>query len=141
MSKRQVVQLDIFTGKPPPARLLTPLEFHLHCALADDVRKLLLPSWRWTHLPFGEMRSPATGSRLKRMGVMPGWPDFMFVGPGRALLFIELKRGRIGKLSDEQLAVHQHLQTCGIECFVVRSVVEAIERLQAYGALRSIHVQ
>ena len=35
-----------------------------------------MPRWRYTHLPFGELRAPATTGRLKAMGVKPGWPDF-----------------------------------------------------------------
>ena len=84
-------QLSLFKGKtqrgvaPAP-----PKEFQLHCMLADTLKLCCSDRWRWTHLPMGEHRDIITASRLKRMGVQPGWPDFIFIGPGE-VIFLELK--------------------------------------------------
>jgi hypothetical protein len=88
-------QLSLFgskrqRGKAPP----TPLEFALHCSIADVLRRWIMPGWKFTHVPAGEARpavinkqgkrvSPA-GERLKRMGLSEGWPDLMLLPPLRA---------------------------------------------------------
>ena len=46
-----------------------------------------------------ELRDPATAGRLKRLGVMAGWPDLLFAGPGARMAFLELKR-RGGRLNE-----------------------------------------
>ena len=85
--------LDLFKGKrqrgtkPPPAK-----EFDLHVLIADVLRRWASRKWRWTHLPMGEYRTPATAGRLKRMGVTSGWPDFMLFHISGRVCFLELKR-------------------------------------------------
>ena len=80
----RVRQLSLFKGRkqrgvaPPP-----PKEFALHCAVADTVRRWILPGWIWTHFPAGEARSAITGARLKRMGLARGFPDLLFFHAGR----------------------------------------------------------
>ena len=38
------------------------------------------------------VRTASYEGKLKRMGVKPGWPDFIFVGPRQRMFFLELKR-------------------------------------------------
>ena len=139
-------QRDLFTKrvrKPPPAP-----EFHLHTLVADVLRRWAMPGWRWTHLPLGEER-PAqiikgkrvslAGARLKRMGVNPGWPDFILLSPAAIPFFLELKR-RGERLTDDQedfatwCAEHQ-------ATFVVTDDFKvALATLQGWGAVRgSVH--
>ena len=146
-------QLDLLKpkkqkGKAPPA----PLEFELHCALADTIKRWLNPKWMATHLPMGEHRegrinskgqrySP-TAMRLKRMGVTPGWPDFMFVGPGPRIFFLELKRKGSGRVSERQAAVFAHLAASGFGLLVTDSFDDAVATLKSLGILLSnIEVQ
>lgn len=145
-------QLDLFKGKrqrgrkPPPAP-----EFSLHCMVADTCKRWLSPHWKFTHLPLGEHRdhrvnrygkrfSP-TGVRLKRMGVTPGWPDFMFVGPQRSVFWLELKRTRNGRLSEDQAAMAAHLVACGFGYLCTSSYDDAIATLVDLGILRAMEVQ
>src|SRR4029077_148613 len=131
-------QLTLFKGR----HRKSVVEFKLHCVLADFLRRWINPAWRYTHLPMGEHRTKETAARLKRMGVTPGWPDFIFVGPGAFVFWLELKRARTGRLSDEQLAVRAHLMRCGFAYLVTSSVDEAVSTLQDFNILpRSIHVQ
>jgi hypothetical protein len=63
----------------------------------NAVRRGRYPCWlnpqrKFTHLPMGEYRDPTTAVKLQRMGVTAGWPDFLFVGPGQAIFWLELKR-------------------------------------------------
>jgi hypothetical protein len=131
-------QLSLFKGKrqrgikAPP-----PLEFQSHCFLADVIRRWIMPEWRWTHLPFGEHRNKATAVRLARMGVNAGWPDFIFVGPGQHVFWLELKRHRTGRVSEDQAAVLSHLVACGFSLLITTSVEDAIAELKAHGILRS----
>lgn len=143
-----VRQLHLFKSRrqrgvrPPPAP-----EFKTQCALADTLRRWATPTWLWTHIPLGEERPDAAGARLKRMGTMPGWPDFILLPPKESPIvrphFLELKRrGRGDDLTDLQLAFRLWclLNDCPHE--VVDNYDAAVEILKAWGALRSgVHVQ
>jgi hypothetical protein len=142
-------QLSLFKGKrqrglaPPP-----PLEFATHATLADICKRWIHPHWKFTHLPLGEERehridartgrrySP-TGQRLQRMGVMPGWPDFIFVGPNAQVFWLELKRFKTGRLSEDQSEVLAHLVACGFAVLVTTSLDDAVTTLKQAGILRS----
>jgi hypothetical protein len=142
-------QLDLFKSKRQRGtRLPPPLEFASHCFIADLLRRWCNPAWRYTHLPLGEEREhridakgrrySLAGLRLKRMGVMPGWPDFIFVGPNRFAFFLELKRERSGRLSDDQDEIGAHLEACGFAYLCTSSVDTAVAELKALGILRSV---
>lgn len=113
------------------------VEFRLHCAIADLVRRLCQPGWRWTHLPFGEYRPPATAARLKRMGTSAGWPDLLFVhGDGR-VVWIELKRrGARPSRAQEELA--DHLEAAGHGFYVADSFDAAVAALKREGIVRVV---
>ena len=142
-------QLHLFGSKKQRGRRpVPPMEFSTHATLADICKRWITPHWKFTHLPMGENRdhrinprtgkrySP-TGARLKRMGVMPGWPDFLFSGPERAMFFLELKRVQRGRLSEEQADVLSHLVACGHRILVTSSLDDAVAELKAAGILRS----
>jgi hypothetical protein len=127
-------QLQLFKGKRQRGeRLPAPKEIALHIAVADLVRRWIAPGWSFTHLPMGEKRDKATAGRLQRMGVMAGWPDFIFIGPGPVVFFLELKRVG-GRTSDEQEDVAFRLVGCG--CLYLRT-----DNLDdAVGALRDLRI-
>ena len=142
-------QLHLFGPKKQRGRLPPPpMEFSLHAALADVLKRWINPRWRYTHMPSGEHRdhrinpkngkrySP-TGARLKRMGVVRGWPDFQFAGPNRAMFFLELKRARVGRLSEEQSDIAAHLIACGHGYLCTSSFDDAVATLKDLGILRS----
>jgi 'Cold-shock' DNA-binding domain len=62
-------QLHLFRGRkqcgiaPPVAS-----EYQLHCAVADTVRRWIMPGWIYTHIASGEKRNAVTAARLKRSG-------------------------------------------------------------------------
>src|SRR5262249_51151876 len=131
-------QLSLFKGKRQRGvKLPPPLEFHIHATLADFVRRWLHPHWKATHLPFGEKRSIVTAARLKRMGVTPGWPDFVFVGPNPAVFWLELKRKGSGRLSDGQAEIAAHLIACGFGYLCTDSLDDAVATLVDLGILRA----
>jgi len=58
------------------------------------------------HVPNGGVRHPGTAARLKKLGVKPGVPDLCLpvARGGWHGLFIEMKRQKGGRLSDDQKA-------------------------------------
>jgi hypothetical protein len=143
-------QLDIFKSKrqrgtmPPP-----PLEFALHCAVADMLRRWIMPGWVWTHFPAGEARPSQiikgkrvsiTGARLKRMGLHTGFPDFQFFHCDGQCAFLELKR-KGATVDEDQEAIAQHLKTAGHLYLVTDKLDVAIEALVDWEILRGMKVQ
>jgi hypothetical protein len=143
-------QLSLFKGKRQ--RGITakpPLEFEIHCVIADIIRRWISSDWRYTHMPLGEERDhrinvktgqrySLSGLRLKRMGVTKGWPDFMFVGPGCQMFWLELKRPGSGRLSEEQVLLGAHLVACGHGYLATTSIDDAVETLKSHGILQSV---
>jgi hypothetical protein len=82
------------------AKIIHPKELALHMLVAKMLRKHCLPTWRHTHFPGGELLPPYVGAKLKRMGKMPHWPDFILIKQSTRLIhFLELKR--LGEDLDE----------------------------------------
>jgi hypothetical protein len=149
------VQLNLFhkSKRPRRAKPPTPLEFASHVVLADILRRWINPGWRFTHIPNGEHRAhqvnpktgkrySLTGQRLQRMGLVPGWPDFMFAGPNRHVVWLELKRKKLGRMSNAQEDIGAHLTACGFDFLITNDVGEAVRWLQRLGVVRStIEVQ
>jgi hypothetical protein len=131
---RRAGQLNLFT-KRVAARLPPSPEFHLHCMVADVLRRWADPEWRFTHIASGELRTPATAARLKRMGAMPGYPDFILLSPGGVAHFLELKRARGAKLSEDQQDFADWCVAHGVPFAIARNFDEALCRLQAWGAV------
>jgi hypothetical protein len=131
-------QLDIFGGKRQRGvKLPSPKEYELHCMVADALHRWCHPDWRYTHIPAGEYRTPATAARLARMGVRPGWPDFVFISkvPGSPAQFMELKR-RGGRLSPDQEDFARHARAGGCGHYVVDSFDDALRVLRDAGIVR-----
>lgn len=117
-------------AKPKPAP-----ERSTHIAVADLLRVAARPDVFWTHIPSGEARAERTGALLKRMGLKPGLPDFLFLsrnGPA----FLELKRGGIGRLSPAQALFGSLMLEFGVPYEVARSYDEAEAQLRAWNVLR-----
>jgi hypothetical protein len=135
-------QLHLFKGKrqrgaEPPS----PSEYQLHCAVVDVVRRWIMPNWIFTHIASGERRDQVTASRLKRMGVTPGWPDLQFFGPQGQVCFVELK-AKGGRLSEPQAAVASHLVAAGHGYLCSDSFEDIVATLKDWGIVRSgINVQ
>jgi hypothetical protein len=145
-SRRTVpVQLDIedaLKGRPTRAKKAPPArEFATQCVLADTLRRWINPGWVWTAFPAGELRTEATASRLKRMGLQPGFFDLLFISPTGEHHWIELKKGR-APLTVEQVAFELAMKLRAVPVAVCRDYKSAIEQLQEWGALPAkVHVQ
>ena len=132
---RRVGQIDLFTRRvrrPPPAP-----EFHTHCMVADVLRRFASPDWRFTHIPLGEKRAEATAARLKRMGVVAGWPDFILLPPNGRAHFLEMKRGRGGTLTEAQAEFAAWCRQHDVPFAIARDFTQALTVLQDWGAVRT----
>lgn len=87
---------------------------------------------RFFAVPNGGGRDIIQAARLKAEGVRPGAPDLVFYGPSGGVLWLELKNGTAGKLSEAQVTMHDDLYHCGHRVVVARSLVEAIEAVVSF---------
>lgn len=143
-------QLNIFKGprqrgtKPPP-----PYEFATHCALADTLRRWIMPGWYWFHYPSGELREhqviegrrvSITGQRLQRMGAKSGVADFGFFHQTGKVCWLELKR-KGGVVSEEQADFLAFMGASGHGVALCWSYEEAVLALTDWKILRAMKVQ
>jgi hypothetical protein len=131
-------QLHLFKGKNQRGVKLPPApEFNLHVMVADTLQRWGTRGWRYTHIPSGEWRHPITAMRLKRMGTMRGWSDFILLSPRPSRThFLELKRKR-GKLSEHQLEFQTWCYDNGVEYAVCDDYRTALDKLRDWGAVRA----
>jgi VRR-NUC domain len=112
-------------------------ERNIHIMVADTLKRFVKPHrWQWTHIPSGEYRTKQTAGLLERMGVRPGWPDFILINWTGAVYFLELKSEK-GFLSEHQQAFFAAMRARGIECAVARSYDEAIKILAGWGVVNA----
>jgi VRR-NUC domain len=129
-------QLSLLKG--PRQRGIVPRaqasEFEVHCAVADTFRASRNKGWRLVHVPNGEYRTEATGRKLQRMGVSPGVPDLIVIGPGK-ICWLELKT-KYGRLTEAQEEFLNYLSSVGADVAVAWGYDEAIAVLKRWGAVR-----
>ena len=77
-------------------------------------------------IPNGGQRNVIVASKLKAEGVLSGVPDLCIpiAKKGYNGLYIELKNGKDGKVSDNQKTIMEKLQSEGYRCEVCRSFDE-----------------
>jgi len=134
-------QLHLFKSRRQRGRRPAPaLEYALHCMVADTIRRWIRPGWIFTHLPMGEYRDPVTAVKLKRMGVTPGWPDFVFFSDDGRVCFLELKRHGEGP-SERQAAMALFLMQGGHGYLCTSSYDVAVRQLVEWEIVRRVIVQ
>jgi hypothetical protein len=105
------------------------------CDVAALLRDHALPTWRWSHFPAGEKRDVITGARLKRAGLMRGFPDLIIISPAGFFHGLELKR-----IGEDLTADQEQFQLWAIRHNIPHSVAysfdEALAVLGAWGCLR-----
>ena len=86
------------------------------------------------HIPNGAERHPAGAAKLKKAGVKPGVPDlFLPVARGGFHgLWIEMKRRKGGRVSDEQKQWLADLEGEMYRCFVAHGAKEACDEIYRY---------
>ena len=77
-------------------------------------------------IPNGGWRGMALGARLKAEGVKAGVPDLFLPVPAGGFhgLFLEMKNGTSGRISDDQAEWHVALEKLGYQVTVARNLGE-----------------
>lgn len=81
------------------------------------------------HIPNGAGVGIKLGKRLKKMGLKSGIPDLMVPA---WKLWIEMKRVKGGKLSDNQQRIIGHLRSVGYRVIVAQGCMDAIEQTRRF---------
>jgi hypothetical protein len=98
------------------------------------------PHVRYQHIPNGAHLAGNNTSRFKQMGALkgdglkPGFPDLLCLWAHGKGCLIEVKRPKLGRVSDTQEAMFTDLGNIGWPVAVVTSVQEAFEFLKDRGA-------
>jgi hypothetical protein len=80
------------------------------------------------HVPNAAKRGVVEGAMFKRMGVVAGVPDLVFVYQSCTYAF-ELKAGK-GKLSESQKCVHETWSNQGVRVELVKDVEEFVKLIK-----------
>lgn len=85
-------------------------------------------------IPNGGYRSAKTARAMKAEGQQPGVPDLFLAIPmdGYHGLWIEMKNGKAGRLSDHQKVMIEHLRARGYKVVVCRSQAEFEYEIDTY---------
>ncbi len=130
--------LAIAEGRKVRARrapVWRPRESKLQVQVADLFREHCI--WEWTHIN-RTAKDARTGAILKKMGVNPGWGDFILLSPdaGRAH-FLELKR--IGEGIDSESDQGMFRMRCvrrGNPYVVAWTIDDVLAACDVWGCLR-----
>ena len=108
-----------------------PLESDEHIAVADYLKYLGV---MFNHSPNEGIRQVQYVQKLKRMGMLPGFPDFFIYEPRGVYhgLAIEMKRVKGGRVSEEQKECLKKLSDRGYYATVCRGFDEAKEVIDRY---------
>ena len=88
----------------------------------------------WWHTPNGGKMNPRTGARLKRMGVLAGFPDIAALKDGE-FYCMELKADT-GRVTPHQHEVLGRLENAGAYTAICFGLDPAIRVLEAWGLLK-----
>lgn len=121
--------------KPAVRRRGSAKEVVLHIQIAGFLCDHCLPYWAWWHTPNGGLMSPATGAKLKAMGVKAGVPDLLLIAPDNKIHFLEIKKLG-GKLSPDQEEFRLECIRRGRPHAVVETLDQALAVLDDWGAIR-----
>lgn len=89
-----------------------------------QTRRLLI------HIPNEAKRSKIEWVQMKAKGLIPGAPDYIFFWKGKCYA-IEAKDANKGKVSADQMKVHEALKSQDIDVFIVYSAEEFIKILES----------
>lgn len=107
----------------------TPTE-HIEQVTLINLWDKLFPEVRIFAIPNGGFRHKTTAERMKAEGLRAGVPD-LFVPEWR--VFIEMKRQKGGRVSDDQADWLGYLAESGYTCIVAKGYEDALNQLEALG--------
>lgn len=104
-------------------------------------RSRRLPESLLFAIPNGGRRDAVTGARLKAEGVRAGAPDMFLAVPRKNApgLFLELKKQKGGRVSENQKTMHEALSQAGYPVCVCRGWDEARREIEKYLSGVEVH--
>lgn len=112
-------------------------EFELQCRVVDYLTVLPCVGF-FHHSPNGsklhgsQEQRERTGKRLKRAGMVAGYPDLTLYASDGRVGHLELKAPK-GRLSDSQIEVQQKLAALGHRYAIVKHTDDVAAALRAWG--------
>lgn len=124
---KQLLFADAYNGKAAPS------EHELQVACVNWFR-LVYPEYLIYAIPNGGYRAATTAKLMKAEGQTAGIPDLHIpiARSGYNSLYIELKNGKAGRLSDHQKAMHEKLTNLGNKVAVVRDFEQFVKTTKEY---------
>ena len=110
-------------------------EYILQIQIVEALKKILLNSVCLTAFPSGG-GGRIRGAKLKRAGLVPGWPDIQIIAQDGRYYGMEVKTPT-GRLSQAQRSLHKRLEDNGCEVVVVRSVEQAMDAVHDWKLTKS----
>ena len=101
--------------------------------------KVFLPHVIIAAIPNGADISAAQRIKLAQEGLYSGFPDLMLFSKDKPDLFIEMKREKNGRLSDEQIKCHQALADIGKTVITCHGFDEAWKAVQDWDSGTMLH--
>lgn len=80
-------------------------------------------------IPNGEIRAISVAKRLKSEGVVSGIPDLCCLMSGGITLWIEMKKEKGSRISNEQKEIHSKMMQLGHRIEICKGYQEAINHL------------
>jgi hypothetical protein len=104
----------------------------------DQITVAVVEHWRVFGVPGSLVASIPNKRAFGQPGLTKGLPDLLVLSPSLGALtgYIELKRGRGGRLSDAQADIGVKLRLRGVPYAVCSGRDEPIEQLRMWGAIR-----
>lgn len=130
----------IYREKPKTEKAVLPTEHQEQCEVIrfrdDNIETY--PSLKWLHaIPNGQAKTPFQRMKFKREGLTSGVSDLCLPEPRGSFggLYLELKRRKGGKVSDEQKEFIEFVKNGNYFVRVAEGSDEAIKFLKQYLAL------
>ena len=96
----------------------------MHAECVAWFRKTFPATLGW-HTPNGGKRGKAEAAKFRRLGVLPGVPDWIILQTNREPCFIEFKTSK-GRVSPGQKDFAEEVEAMGLKFLIVRSFKEFV---------------